>query len=91
MEFCRYAARRVELELRHGLPFAAEPVGVALADAAALPAGLVYAACRAIPSRLFYSDVMVTDVRVSPLELCAALQDESLTFMEGLLSCSSIW
>ena len=37
------------------------------------------------------ASVMVTDVRVSPLDLCAALQEESLTFMEGLLSCSSIW
>ena len=37
------------------------------------------------------ASVAVTDVRVSPSDLCAALRDESLTFEEGLLSCSSIW
>ena len=50
--------------------------------------GPVLAACLFAKSE---ASVVVTDVRVSPLELCAVLREEGLTFKEGLLSCSSIW
>jgi len=49
--------------------------------------GPVLAACLFGKSE---ASAVVTDVLVSPLALCEALQDESPTLKEGLLSCSSI-
>ena len=50
--------------------------------------GPALAACLLAKSE---ASVAVTDVRVTPLDVSAARQEERPTFKEGLLLCSSIW
>jgi hypothetical protein len=37
------------------------------------------------------ASVAITDIRVSPSDLCAELQDDRRMFVDGLVCCSSIW